>query len=219
MFGKFFEFRLLPHQFASKLVSIVRDESVNQHYRSLLKLTDAESRRYPFTMFTFAAMLPFTMVTTSGKNSLLPFLGMTRILMLKAWEDEKNSLVRLGDFIITINEYGYLAEALGERWFQKGLSLETVMDKQIRFGTLIDKIGFIRGKLQIKKSGEIIASSPAEQSSQRLIAAYGLELETYICEDVNDSTRSREAILGRTMIFGSLAENYCKRIADAFTIF
>lgn len=220
---------------------------MNRHYTDLLNLSEPEKRRYEFTMFLFTAMSPSVMAITSGKNHLIPFATVTLTVMMNAWETkDKESSVRLGDYIITHEEYGYLAEALGERWFQDGFSEAELMNRTIRFGTLLDKVGIIRGKQQIKDTFEEVENhlqAARADIAEHLAIKYGVQLQQYICDGSFGSTRkvsssstaaqwreyvlegtkrslpsgkSREEILNRTMIFTSLARNYCKQTSEVY---
>jgi hypothetical protein len=139
-----------------------------------------------------------------------------------------------------------LEEALGERWFQGTFSEAQIMNRQIRFGTLLDEIGSIRGKQFIKDTVKEVEANPKAASAdntENVSIQYGIQLEEYICNASFGSTevisevhttaqerkvllenmercfppgRSREEILNRTMMFTSLAREYLRRITNVY---
>jgi hypothetical protein len=208
--------RLAPEEFVSKLLSICCDADMNGTYYNLLRLTEPQRKRYVFSTFLFTATLPSSRAASSGKKNLLPFLGSAYGQMLNVWKD-KDSFVRLGDWVITDGEYIRLPEIL-EKLFQQKVSIKDIENHKIQFGTLLQAVGLIRYDQQIEDVKEIAESYPPDQQRENLLMKYGTQLQSYICEDMFCPERSREELFSRAMIFASLAETYCKRISKVFDI-
>lgn len=216
MFEKLFapKPRMTPQEFASKLVSTCFDPDMNGHFYNLLRLTEPQRKRYIFSTFLFTATLPSSMADSSGKRNLLPFTASAYGQMLSLWKD-KDSFVRLADWVITDGEYMRLPEIL-EKEFQQRVSIKGVENHKIQLGTLLQAVGFIRHDQQIEDVNEIVKSCSPGEELENLWMKYGTRLQSYICEDMFCSKRSREEILSRTMIFTSLARAYCRRISKVY---
>jgi hypothetical protein len=216
MFEKLFapKPRLTPQEFASKLLSICYDADMNGDFYNLLRLTEPQRKRYIFSTFLFTATLPSSMAVASGKRNLLPFTASAYGHMLNVWKD-KDSFVRLGDWVITNGEYIRLPEIL-EKMFQQRVSIKDIENHKIQLGTLLQAVGFIRHDQQIEDTIEIVKCYPPAEELENLRMKYGTQLQSYICEDMFCPERSREELLSRAMIFASLAGTYCKRISEVY---
>jgi len=216
MFRKLFapKPRMTSQEFASKLLSIWSDADMNGDFYNLLRLTEPQRKRYLFSTFLFTAALPSAMAVSSGKRDLLPFTASAYGQMLKVWKD-KDSFVRLGDWVITAGEYIRLPELL-QKEFQQRVSIEGIEDHRIQLGILLQAVGFIRYDQQIEDAVEIVKCYPTEEQRENLFMKYGTQLQSYICEEMFCPERSREELLRRAMIFASLAGTYCKRISEVY---
>jgi hypothetical protein len=134
--------------------------------------------------------------------------------MLNLWKD-KDSFVRLGDWVITDGEYIRLPEIL-EEMFQQRVSIEGIENHKIQLGTLLQAVGCIRHDQQMEDVKEIVKCYPPTEQRENLLMKYGTQLQSYICEDMFCSERTHEELLSRAMIFASLAGTYCKRISKVY---
>ena len=206
--------RMTPQEFASKLVSTCFDPDMNGDFYNLLRLTEPQRKRYIFSTFLFTATLPSSMAASSGKSNLLQFTASAYGQMLSVWKD-KDSFVRLGDWVITDGEYIRLPKIL-EQMFQQRVSVKGIENHKIQMGNLLQAVGFIRHEQQIEDVNEVVKSYPPGEVLENLRMKYGSRLQSYICEDMFCTERSREENLSRAMIFTSLAGVYCKRISKVY---
>jgi len=215
MFEKLFtpKPRVTPQEFVSKLVSTCFDPDMNGDFYNLLKLTVPQRKRYVFSTFVFTLTLPMTFAVSLRRTDLETFITTAFTLMLNAWQNP-DTFVRVGDFVITEYEHIHLVEYLEKR-FQQRVSVENIQNHEIKMGFLLGATAYIRGEQQVEDFFEVLPSSPPEKHLLNLICKYGIRLESYICEDFCPE-RTLAGGLSRTVTFGRIAEQYFKRINDAF---
>lgn len=202
-----------PQELALKLLSIWHDNDVNQCFQ-VLNLSEPQKNRYLFSTLILTATLPLSMAASSGKKNLLPFLATAYGLTLSVWED-KDSFVRLGDWVITEDEHIRLPEIL-EQMFQQRVSVKGIENHKIQLGTLLTAVAFIRYEQQIKDVNEIVKSDSPADDPESLYKKYGARLQSYICGDMFCSEWIQEERVTRATTFNSLARVYCKRIAKVY---
>ncbi|MGP8020065.1 MAG: hypothetical protein ACLPRE_03610 [Limisphaerales bacterium] len=155
--------RMTSQEFVNRLLSICFDAEMNSDFCNRLNLTEPQRKRYFFTVFLFTATMPSSMVVTAGKRNLLPFTASAYGQMLNLWKD-KDSIVRLGDWIITDGEYIRLPEIL-KRSFNQHVSIEGIENYKIQLGILLQAAGFIRHDQQMDDVKEIVKCyQPAAKS-------------------------------------------------------
>jgi hypothetical protein len=196
------------------MISVFSDEDANSAIKEL-NLSLEQKHRIFFSTLVFASILPITLAALNGRedlNQILPdAFGVS-------WPDnpwKKDEPVRIGDFVITENEYQRMAEFLETKYHQK-VRIQDVPNYKVDFGTLFSGISIIRSTQQIADCKEIFRVYAGEKQHFALICQLGIRLESYVCEDVTGSGQTNQNNSARTPVFGRIAGAYFKRIYGIF---
>ncbi|HEV2454981.1 MAG TPA: hypothetical protein VGY98_12005 [Verrucomicrobiae bacterium] len=168
-----------------------------------------------YSTLVFPFILPITLAKLNGKEDLNqirpdPF-GVS-------WPDnpwKKDEPVRIGDFVITENEYQKMGEFLETKNHQS-VRIQDLPNHKIDFGTLISGISMIRSIQQIADCKEIFRAYSGEKQVFALICQLGIRFESYVCEDVTGSRQADQNSSARTAVFERIARAYFKRIYGIF---
>lgn len=200
---------------ASKLLAIVYDIDMHGHFYDLLKMTEAERKRYCFSTFVLTTELPIVMATSMGRSDLLSVIAGVAALMLSSWAS-KPSYVRLGDFIVTDYEYTHLPGVL-ERFGNERVCLKNLQDYNVLWGNLLESSAAIRGEVILNDMSNIVQSScdPSEQPDA-LFGLCGARLASYIYAPDSIFHRSIDYRLRQNEIFRSLFKQIYERALLVF---
>lgn len=216
MFEKFFAAkpRMTRQEFAYKLLFIMCDKDANSFLKDL-NLSEPQKHRYFFSTLIFVFILPHTLATVLERKDLIPLLpdpfGLT-------WPENpftREGPVKIGDLVITNEEYEHLASFL-EKKYNRKVSVQDVPFYKIDFGSLSAGISGVRYMHQLADFAETIGTFPQDKQHVALICKLGIRLESYICEDFIPNNQSGKNNTGRTVAFGRIAAEYFRRISDVF---
>jgi len=196
------------------MISVFSDEDANRAIKELNLSQEQKSRIY-FSTLVFASILPITLATLNGLedlNQILPDpFGVS-------WPEnpwKKDEPIRIGDLVITENEYHRMGEFLETKHHQN-IRIQDVPNYKVDFGTLVSGIAMIRSTQQIADCKEIFRVYSGEKQFFALICQLGIRLESYVCEDVMGSRQADQNESARTAVFGRIAGAYFKRIYGIF---
>jgi hypothetical protein len=208
LFGR--KARPSPQEFANRLLSIAFDADMHGHFYDLLKMTEAERRRYVFTAYLFTTTLPMTWISATLRTDLPAFVPQACALTLQAWQS-KDAFVRLGDFIITDYEFDRLPQTL-ERLYQQRVPRWAIQDHKLRLGELLDATAYVRGDRQVQELREVVESDrPPAEHPEILFGLYGVRLLTYIYTQESVHEWSGWQTMQRNTIFDSLVRQIYER--------
>jgi hypothetical protein len=205
-----------PEDFANRLWAIALDANLHSRFYDLLRMTEAQRKRYLFSTVVFTASVPFAMALCTMRRDLEAFLPQAYTKMVAPRETYYDGVVRLGDYIITEYEYAHLPAAL-EAFVHVRVPSQGIQDRQVRYSHLHLASIMVRGSRQFDDFREAAKYDPEGQDTDKVLGVCGVRLLTYIYTRECISAWSGQEEVRYKQIFASLALQIPQRVLPVFS--